>query len=46
MKARWWLSMLLAALLGASAMAHACDGYGPGSGPAGSGDAMQGKSGG
>ncbi|WDR90530.1 hypothetical protein [Burkholderia ambifaria] len=46
MKARWWLSMLLAALLGASALAHACDSYTPRGGPAGSGDAAQGKSGG
>ncbi len=46
MKARWWLGMLLAALLGASAVAHACDSYAPGGGPAGSGDAAQGKSGG
>ncbi|MGR3907879.1 hypothetical protein Q3A80_12625 [Burkholderia sp. SR8] len=45
MKGRWWLSVLLAALLGASA-AHACDSYAPGGGPAGSGDAAQGKSGG
>lgn len=42
MKARWWLGVLLAALLGASAVAHACDSYAPG----GSGDATQGKSGG
>lgn len=46
MKARWWLSVLLAALLGASALARACDSYAPGGGPAGSGDATQGKSGG
>ncbi|WP_166726282.1 hypothetical protein [Burkholderia sp. Tr-862] len=46
MKTRWWLSVLLAALLGASALAHACDSYTPGGGPTGSGDASQGKSGG
>ncbi|WP_185500425.1 MULTISPECIES: hypothetical protein [unclassified Burkholderia] len=46
MKGRWWLSVLLAVLLGASAFAHACDSYAPGGGPAGSGDAAQGKSGG
>ncbi|WP_196494548.1 hypothetical protein [Burkholderia pseudomultivorans] len=45
MKARWWWSVLLAALLGASAAAHACDGYGPGGSPSGPGDATQGKSG-
>ena len=44
MKARWWLSVLLAALLGASAVAHACDSYAPGGGQS-SGDATQGKSG-
>ncbi|WP_196786175.1 hypothetical protein [Burkholderia territorii] len=46
MKARWWFSVLLAALLGASAVAHACDSYTPGGGPAASGDAASGKSGG
>ncbi|WP_276209017.1 hypothetical protein [Burkholderia cenocepacia] len=43
MKARWWWSVLLAALLGASAVAQACDSYAPG-GQSG-GDATQGKSG-
>ncbi|WP_175923251.1 hypothetical protein [Burkholderia latens] len=46
MMARWWLSVLLAALLGVSAAAHACDSYAPGGGAAGSGEAGQGKSGG
>ncbi|VWD11472.1 hypothetical protein [Burkholderia contaminans] len=45
MKARWGCSVLLAALLGVSAVAHACDSYVPGSGQFGSGDATQGKSG-
>ncbi|AYQ39287.1 hypothetical protein CVS37_15230 [Burkholderia lata] len=45
MKARWWLSVLLAALLGASAVAHACDSYGSSGSQPGSGDATQGKSG-
>ncbi|WP_322084545.1 hypothetical protein [Burkholderia sp. BCC1972] len=44
MKARWWLGALLAALLGVSAVAHACDSSAP-SGQSGSGDATQGKSG-
>ena len=30
MKARWWWSVLLAALLGVSAVAHACDSSAPG----------------
>ncbi|CAB3756816.1 MULTISPECIES: hypothetical protein [Burkholderia] len=45
MKARWWWSVLLAALLGVSAVAHACDASGSGGGQPGSGDATQGKSG-
>ncbi|MFJ1210987.1 MULTISPECIES: hypothetical protein [Burkholderia cepacia complex] len=45
MKARWWWSVLLAALLGASAVAHACDSYAPSGSQSGSGDATQGKSG-
>ncbi|EMN5127825.1 MULTISPECIES: hypothetical protein [Burkholderia] len=45
MKARWGWSVLLAALLGVSAVAHACDSYVPGSSQSGSGDATQGKSG-
>ncbi|WP_205787105.1 hypothetical protein [Burkholderia sp. Ac-20344] len=45
MKARWWWSVLLAALLGASAVAHACDSYGSSSSQPSSGDATQGKSG-
>lgn len=44
MRARWWWSVLLAALVGASAAAHACDSYAPGGGQSG-GDATQGKSG-
>lgn len=44
MKARWWWGMLLAALLGVSAVAHACDSSVPG-GQSGSGNATQGKSG-
>ncbi|MBJ9968228.1 hypothetical protein LGM43_18560 [Burkholderia seminalis] len=44
MKARWWWSVLLAALLGMSALAHACDSPAQG-GQSGSGDATQGKSG-
>ncbi len=45
MKARWWWGMLLAALLGVSAVAHACDSSVPGGGQSGSGNATQGKSG-
>jgi len=45
MKARWWWSVLLAALLGVSAAAHACDSYAPSGSQSGSGDATQGKSG-
>lgn len=45
MKARWWWGMLLAALLGVSAIAHACDSSVPGGGQSGSGNATQGKSG-
>ncbi|EKS9886859.1 hypothetical protein BTK96_003840 [Burkholderia pyrrocinia] len=45
MKVRWWWSVLLAALLGASAVAPACDSYTPGGSQSGSGDATQGKSG-
>ncbi|MBZ5791295.1 MULTISPECIES: hypothetical protein [Burkholderia] len=44
MKVRWWWSVLLAALLGASAYAHACDSYGAGGSPSGA-DSSQGKSG-
>lgn len=44
MKARWWWRMLLAALLGASAYAQACDSYGAGGSPSGS-ESSQGKSG-
>ncbi|MDF3085317.1 hypothetical protein [Burkholderia sola] len=44
MRARWWWSVLLAALLGVSAAAHACDSYAPGGGQSGA-DATQGKSG-
>ncbi|WP_420484467.1 hypothetical protein [Burkholderia cepacia] len=45
MKARWWWGMLLAALLGVSAVAHACDSSVQGGGQSGSGNATQGKSG-
>ncbi len=45
MKAQWWWGMLLAALLGVSAVAHACDSSVPGGGQSGSGNATQGKSG-
>ncbi|HDR9766391.1 TPA: hypothetical protein QDC27_001628 [Burkholderia cepacia ATCC 25416] len=45
MKARWWWGMLLAALLGVSAVAHACDSSVPGGGQSGSGNATQDKSG-
>ncbi|WP_185737308.1 hypothetical protein [Burkholderia cenocepacia] len=44
MRARWWWGVLLAALLGVPAAAHACDSYAPGGGQSG-GDATQGKSG-
>ncbi|MEN2472802.1 MULTISPECIES: hypothetical protein [Burkholderia] len=44
MKVRWWWSVLLAALLGASAYAHACDSYSAGGSPSGA-DSSQGKSG-
>ncbi|HDR9804595.1 hypothetical protein KDW63_29600 [Burkholderia cenocepacia] len=44
MRARRWWGVLLAVLLGVSAVAQACDSYAPGGGQSG-GDATQGKSG-